>query len=97
MKVGNDLACHQVSSHSGDAGHVSALFFFQRKSWHWMDQRWNSEEGQRVAGGGPWTQKSLTSKVYSGLSPSSRAGFPVTFLVTPQRTGAVGNLLLLPY
>lgn len=41
----------------------------------------------------PWPAKSTV-----GFSPSGRAaGFPVAFLVTPQRTGAVGNLLLLPY
>lgn len=30
------------------------------------------------------------------LSPPRMAGFPVAFLMTPWRTGAVGNLLL-PY
>lgn len=28
--VGNGLACHQVSSHSGGVGRVSFLFFFFR-------------------------------------------------------------------
>lgn len=31
------------------------------------------------------------------LSRPRMAGFPLAFLVTPRRTGAVGNLLLLLY
>lgn len=46
----------------------------------------------------PGSVRSLClEKSTAGLSPSGRAGLPVAFLVTPQRTGAVGSLLLLPY
>lgn len=52
---------------------------------------------ESVLSGDPWKlQVSQTREVHSNFV-TSPYGFPVAFLVTSWKTGAVGNLLLLPY
>lgn len=77
------------------------LLPLQRKGWHWICQR-SGGEGDGVQGsrcGDSWEGwRPQTREGHSRfLLPPPMAGFPLAFLVTSHRTGAVGNLLLLPY